>query len=129
MVVFEDIPTDIIHHIFLCLPDFSTLSTLLRTSKRHFYDVFEENRTTIIAAIPWNTVGPALPSAARVLFCEDSTEFSEADILNPEYHEYGRDEYHELEKNAAIVAQYEDLFSIRYLSSYLDCDAKILTFY
>ena len=109
----EDLPGDVIYLIFLQLSDFSTLSSILMTSKRHFYDVYKANQTTINAAIAWNMVGPALPSAARVLFCKDSPLPSEDD-LRSNNRMFGQRHCRALEENAVVVAKYEDLFSIRY---------------
>ncbi|TFK73658.1 hypothetical protein BDN72DRAFT_834535, partial [Pluteus cervinus] len=57
---------DILDRIFAFLSDFDTLRALILTSKA-FHSIFQAHPNSIIRAISYNLVGPALPQAVRYM--------------------------------------------------------------
>lgn len=113
MVSFVDLPYDILHYVLLQLPDFSTLSTAIRISKR-YYNLFLENQKTVIASIKYTVAGPALVQAARLTFSMETLgQVNEANTLDSRFYTLGRPQLLVIEKNAAVIVKYERLFSQR----------------
>ncbi|RDB14571.1 hypothetical protein Hypma_016314 [Hypsizygus marmoreus] len=113
----NSLPLDdyIIGRLLTFLPSFSELSAMILASKS-FYAVFEAHPNSVIRAVAYNAVGPALPQALRVLRShppddENSTQqWSEADPLSP----ITSHEICELIANAGVVEGLEDLISSRH---------------
>ena len=114
MAFLHEMPQDILDHILLRMPDFDTLAAALRTSKQFFYNIFQIHPNSIIHAIAWNIVGPALLQATRVA-CYQNTQ----ELLDPQFESdlpqdrLTRNICATLHKNAAIIQKYENLFSLR----------------
>ncbi|KAJ3490514.1 hypothetical protein NLI96_g1395 [Meripilus lineatus] len=71
MKMFSDLPIDILDRILTFLPDFKTLSAVLRTSKHHFYQVFQVHPKSIVLSIAYGIVGPSLPYAIKAQLIAD----------------------------------------------------------
>ncbi|EKM60840.1 uncharacterized protein PHACADRAFT_133680 [Phanerochaete carnosa HHB-10118-sp] len=111
MPIFDQLPQDVLDGILLSLPDFTTLSAVLRTSKSHLYNTFQAHPKSTALSIAYNLVGPALPQAVRVVFNADPKLCDEDTILADRV--LDRDACELLQQNAAIVQRLEDLFSFR----------------
>ncbi|KAF8164480.1 hypothetical protein K438DRAFT_1984628 [Mycena galopus ATCC 62051] len=57
---------DIVERIMTCCPTFSTLESTIHVSKA-FCNVFQTHPMSIMQAVAYNVVGPALPQALRVV--------------------------------------------------------------
>lgn len=108
----DRLPEDILDYILLSLPNFMTLSTALRTSKKHFYAVFQARQRSIVLSVAHNVVGPALPQAVRFAHYRDSELCDEDTTLVD--HALNRGICEEIQQNAAHMQRLEDLFSFRY---------------
>ncbi|KAF8073608.1 hypothetical protein FPV67DRAFT_1478596 [Lyophyllum atratum] len=114
---------DIIDRILTFLPDYSTLRMTILSSKS-FYNVFKVHPNSILRAVSYNLVGPALPQAIRVLryspqdsdtqtnplMTPPSRPWDESDPVSP----ISNEECSQLETNAEVVNALEDLFSSRH---------------
>ena len=107
----DQLHPDVLDKILLSLPDFQTLSAALRTSRTHFYSVFQAHPKSIVLSIAYNVVGPALPQAVRVVCQADPNLCDEDAILADRV--LDRDACEDLQLNAATVQRLEHLFSLR----------------
>jgi len=109
----QRLPSDILDRILILLPDFETLQVALLTS-RAFYEVFQAHPQSIVRAVAYDQVGPALPQALRVVRCQsDKIEYDthlERDVLSQMI---TPGETRELILNSDIVHALEDMFSLR----------------
>jgi hypothetical protein len=106
---------DIVDRIFLFLPDFETLQAAILGSKS-MYSVFSAHPHSIVKAIAFNLVGPALLSAINVLRCQPPDdpwtfghalpESTEVGVITPE-------DARKLSRNALVVNTFQDIFSSR----------------
>ncbi|OCH87460.1 hypothetical protein OBBRIDRAFT_889761 [Obba rivulosa] len=111
---FSDLSGDVIDRIFINLPDYTTLSTVLRASKQ-LNEVYIRHPKSIKRAIANNIVGPAWPAAvraamARTLDLENipgEEELRERDI------ELSREGL-QVQLHAEKVKHLEDLYSWRH---------------
>ncbi|KAF8073631.1 hypothetical protein FPV67DRAFT_1478700 [Lyophyllum atratum] len=112
------LPPDIIDVILTFLSNYFTLRATILSSKL-FYNVFKMRSSSILLAVSWNHIGPALPQAIMVLRCiprtDDSgnpseTPWEETDSMFP----ITKTEYRMLARNAMVVERLEDLFSSRH---------------
>ncbi|KAJ7867971.1 hypothetical protein B0H13DRAFT_2064834 [Mycena leptocephala] len=107
---------DIVDRIFLFLPDFETLQAAILGSKS-MYSVFSAHPHSIVKAIAFNLVGPALLSAINVLRCQPPDdpwtfghalpEPTEVGVITPE-------DTRKLSRNALVVNTFQDIFSSRH---------------
>ena len=115
MTLLCNLPRDVLDHVLLSLTDFSALSAALRSS-RQLYDVFISHPRSIALAIAFNVVGLALPQAARLVHYTEEYEtlLDEATVLD---RPLNRHLCAMLQDSASLVANFEDLFSLRYAAS------------
>lgn len=125
MALLHDLPQDVLDALLLRLPDFSALAAALRASRR-LYDAFISHPRSIALAIAFNVVGPALPQAARLVhYTEDcKTLLDEPAVLD---RPLNRHLCTTLQGGASLVANLEDLFSLRYVAQHSFGSRGILT--
>ncbi|OCH96683.1 hypothetical protein OBBRIDRAFT_17368 [Obba rivulosa] len=117
---FTELSDDVIDHILTRIPDFKTYTAAIRASKQ-FYTVWNRHPKSTLRAVAWNVVGPALPSALRLVrflsaavhHGEDaSSALKDEALLVHEDIETGH-ECRLLQHHAQVVQKLEDLFSRR----------------
>lgn len=136
---FSDLNDDVLDCVLRLLPDFDTLTTAIRSSKR-LYNVFNAHPTTIKRYIAGSLCGhpDALPAAVRLVRLvlkgqynsdpEDGEDDEPADVAPPQpVREENildtaitRAEAELLGRYGNVVRSLEDLYSWRYRSSYGD---------
>ncbi|KAK7045456.1 hypothetical protein VNI00_007709 [Paramarasmius palmivorus] len=117
---------DIIDRILLFLPDFATLRSTILASKS-FHNVFKTHPNSILRAVAYNITGPALPQALRCIRyhvsdpddSETEDEEEMGTVTNTEHETEERapiksGETHQLVRNAKIVKDFENIFSLRH---------------
>ncbi|THV02987.1 hypothetical protein K435DRAFT_748382 [Dendrothele bispora CBS 962.96] len=113
---------DIVDRILTFLTSFSTLRSAILTSKS-FYKVFQTRPKSILRAVSFNVVGPALPQALRVVRYnppdDDSKETTYDDLPQPELEDDHEapitpKESAELMEIEETARGLEDLFSLRH---------------
>ncbi|TCD70661.1 hypothetical protein EIP91_002382 [Steccherinum ochraceum] len=114
------LPVDVIDRILVSLPDFKTLSAVIRTSKSIFYDVFQNHPVSITRAIAHNVAGPCLVQALRIAYTDYALNCTnggfkdiaeEDDVLDRPLTRYVSSI---LERNMEAARGLENLFSLRY---------------
>jgi hypothetical protein len=109
---------DIIDRILRSLVDFASLRSLVLTCKA-VHAVFQSRPKSIIRAVAYNIVGPVLPQvlllARNQCLGELSTGTAFVVPIVDASTSIRRDEMDQLEENEAVVTQFEDMFSLRYL--------------
>ncbi|KAK7694337.1 hypothetical protein QCA50_001520 [Cerrena zonata] len=129
---FEDLPSDIVDRILMSIPDFTTLSAALLTSKAHVYNVYQAHPKSVFHAVAYNITGPAIRQAlcvakmaeeAEALYDEESDDSDEqatviVELLSDDEQVIekllsDKNVTSVLRKNAKIVNKLEDLFSRR----------------
>jgi hypothetical protein len=112
MTVFISLPVDLVDRLLMTLPNFETLQAAILSSKPMYY-VFTAHPHSIVKAVAFNLVGPALPSALNLLRYtppDDPWVFghaTEVGVITPE-------DARKLARNAAVVAAFQDFFSHRF---------------
>ncbi|KAL0571536.1 hypothetical protein V5O48_010427 [Marasmius crinis-equi] len=109
---------DIVDRILMFSPDFATLKNLILTSKA-FHNVFRLHPKSILRAVAYNVLGPALPQALRyVRYRNDADEAATESSFDPdetgEYAPIKAEETGELIQSANMVKEMEKLFSLWY---------------
>ncbi|KAI3605335.1 hypothetical protein WG66_013039 [Moniliophthora roreri] len=117
---------DIIVRVLRFSPDFATLRAAILTSQS-FHNVFKTHLKPILRAVAYNVTGPALPQALRCIRYQlpdtdnSDTENEDPAIGNPvTQHETDerapitKEETYGLVKNANIIRDFENLFSLRH---------------
>ncbi|KAK7468928.1 hypothetical protein VKT23_003423 [Stygiomarasmius scandens] len=119
---------DIVDHILMFCPSFSTLHSAMLTSKS-FYKVYKAHPQSLLNAVAQNLAGPAYPEALKVVrfrvsnYAEfRSKEFRVDDFLirnggkgsKSENENLTTDEARLVTENAKVVNRLEDLFSFRH---------------
>lgn len=115
---------DVLHRILAFLPTFVDLGSAILSSKS-VYSVFQAHPHSIIFAVAFNLIGPALPQAlevARYVYYppDPDLKFSQSeadDQLNLEQTTVSvisSAEASKLSKIARVLHDFEDLFSWRY---------------
>ncbi|KAL0571535.1 hypothetical protein V5O48_010426 [Marasmius crinis-equi] len=109
---------DVVDRILMFSPDFVTLKSVILTSKA-FHNVFQLYPNSIVRAVAYNIVGPALSQALRyVRYSDSGHETDTGDALDcEETGEYVPIKAHEtvdLIRNAKMVKEMEKLFSLRH---------------
>ncbi|KAJ6555350.1 hypothetical protein DFH09DRAFT_1165238 [Mycena vulgaris] len=135
------LPSDILSHFLAASPSFDTLHAAVGVCKT-WHGVFAAHPRSIMLSVARNMVGPALPQAVRVLrypypektpndwgtreeeeegeaedssATEDDTEDEDdAPKESDDIGDLSPEERMRLQKNAAIVNQLEDIFSLRH---------------
>lgn len=110
---------DIVDRILTWLPDFYTLKSTILVSKS-IHTVFEAHPKSIIRAVAYNLVGPALPQALRTTRCL----FRKIDgLTEPDYAldeemllPMKPEEICQIIQTTSVVESLEDLFSRRYIT-------------
>ncbi|KAJ7198045.1 hypothetical protein B0H12DRAFT_603819 [Mycena haematopus] len=126
---------DVVDRIMTFCPTFSTLGSTILVSKT-FYNVFQAHPMSIVQAVAYNVVGPALPQALRVVrypyrwwYREEWEEEDEDDPdpselapksdsmaeACPEEHSASVITYEEqrkLLKNAEVINEFENIYSL-----------------
>ncbi|KAJ7078655.1 hypothetical protein C8R44DRAFT_654481 [Mycena epipterygia] len=111
---------DIIDRVLTFLPDFKTLQAAILCSKS-LYSVFATHPHSIVEAVAFNLIGPALLSAMNVIrnnspvatvddwwvIGHADPETTEVGVLTPE-------DTRKLSKNAVVVNTFQDIFSFRH---------------
>lgn len=77
------LPNDIVDRILSFCPDVPTLSSAILTSKS-FYHIFQARPQSILRAVAYNEVGPALPQALRFIRTKLAKEDAEEDESDAE---------------------------------------------
>ena len=120
MILFTDLPADVLHQILVRLPDFHSLAATIKVSK-YFNAVFQDHRKTILTSVALNLVGDALPYALRlslwldkpdgkfVLRFDESIEAAMASLAT-----LSRAQRRLIEANALAIEKLEDMFSQMY---------------
>ncbi|EPQ54519.1 hypothetical protein GLOTRDRAFT_139095 [Gloeophyllum trabeum ATCC 11539] len=105
---------DLVDCIMRALPDLSSLSSVILVSK-HIYEVFKCHPSSIVSAVAYNHIGPALPQALRAArhdkdrdTRDPSNWVPESEVLNTPI---TRSEAQTLNQDARVVSELEDLFS------------------
>lgn len=141
MKMFSDLPIDILDRVLTFLPDFKTLSAVLRTSKHHFYQVFQVHPKSIVLSIAYGIVGPSLPYAIKAQLIADGPSpirragtdtddnvWSRSVAVFVEDRDlkdcvFTRSMAQCISEQAAAHWELEDLFSHRYSSYSLSCNS------
>lgn len=116
---FEDLPTDIVDRILIFIPDLSTLSAALLTSKGYIYNVYQAHPNSIFQAVAYNITGPALSQALRVAKFEKTAPGvydkvpNEQQAIKKLLHD--KKVTSTLLRNANVVNKLEAAFSRRYV--------------
>lgn len=111
------VTADVNYHILTSVTDFSTLLSIILTSKA-LNSVFEAHPHSIIREVAYNEVGSALPQALRLVRCEPAhcrhaaveDLPAESDVMT---RPIDRAEARMLAKKAKIARRFEALFSWR----------------
>jgi len=112
---------DIVACVLTSLPDFHCLASAILISKT-VYNVFQQHPHSIVRAVAYNLVGPALPQALRFVRCQNARLHS-----RPVHELLGDDD---IQKNPVLsnrdirslvvvsnsVQELENLFSLRYVN-------------
>lgn len=113
----SDLNRDVILHILCSISSFSDLSAVLHTAKEPFFNAFRVYTKSIMEAVTYNLAGPAHDDAFTVFRYTSNPESFELDddgisvekFLSPPRCDW----IALLEKNANIVDELENLFSVR----------------
>ncbi|KAF7789218.1 hypothetical protein EIP86_000159 [Pleurotus ostreatoroseus] len=111
MATFGDLPLDLLDRVLMYLPDFNTLSSVLKTCKS-IYGVFQAHPKSIVQAIAFNIVGPALPEAVRLIAYEQDSSPAEDDSEDGSVPPFSRSDTVILSDNASVVSRLEALYSM-----------------
>ena len=111
---------DLVDRILMFSPDFATLKSIILTAKA-FHNVFQFHPKSILRAVAYNVVGPALPQALRLVRYQhqDPDASGTDDPTDPEGAENGDyapikpEETPQLIEKAKVVKGLEKLFSLR----------------
>lgn len=112
---------DLVACVLTSLPDFDCLASAILTSKI-VYNVFQQHPLSIVCAVAYNLVGPALPQALRFVRCKNARLYSrpvdellgDDDIQkNPTL---SSQDIRSLVAVSNVVQALENLFSLRYLN-------------
>lgn len=117
-----DVGDDIIDHILTSLPDFKTLYAGLRISKS-FNNVYRVHPNSILQNVANNLMGPAYPSAMKLLWSDLDLLRQHVDMLKDEqcFLNLGplkRWHIISLEKVAKIVQELQELFRMKYVTMF-----------
>lgn len=110
------IDDDVLHRILTFLPAFVDLKSFIMTSKS-IYAVFDAHPHSIVRAVAYNVIGPALPQALRVVRQQPVEQKPDVDPLDPEAASVSiisPAEAIKLTEIAQVICDFEDLFSWRY---------------
>lgn len=111
--------SDIVTCVLMSLPDFDCLSSAILTSKT-IHNVFQQHPVSIMRAVAYNLVGPALPQAWRFIQCKNAQLYSrpvdellgDDDIQKKQT--YSSRDARSLVAVSNSVRALENLFSLRY---------------
>ncbi|KAJ7022703.1 hypothetical protein C8F04DRAFT_1137088 [Mycena alexandri] len=120
MKALKTLDDDILDRILTFLPDFKTLQAAIRSSKS-VHAVFTAHPHSIVKAVAYNLIGPALLSAIHLIrnippyssfsdpytFGEAPPEPTEIGVITPK-------DARELSRNAVVVNTFHDIYSFRY---------------
>jgi hypothetical protein len=103
---------DTVDRVLTFLSSFIDLRSAILSSQA-FYTVFNARPSSIVEAVAYNEVGPALPQALMVLRYKTKDPWPEGASLSP----ISCREAQFLSKNTAVVKALEDLFSSRHVQT------------
>ncbi|GBE78054.1 hypothetical protein SCP_0109360 [Sparassis crispa] len=111
---FSNLTHDALDRVLTFLSDFNTLSAAILIDK-NIYHVFQARPKSILRAVAYNAVGPALPAALRLAKNEESpTEPPAEDQLTGTDVRFNRAEADRIVAGATVISGFEDLFSWRH---------------
>ncbi|OJA17762.1 hypothetical protein AZE42_04860 [Rhizopogon vesiculosus] len=109
---------DLVACVLTSLPDFHCLASAILTS-RAVYNIFRQHPHSIVRAVAYNLVGPALPQALRFVRCQNAQLYSRPvdELLGDDDIEnnpaFSRRDIRSLVAVSNTVQELENLFSLR----------------